>query len=147
FQVNETLAADGPARELVGGQIPLPPQVAHAGFDLCRQQRAFDRRIQARDQKTMVTAGIAAGDGAAGKAAQTVGHQPLVAAGALPAAADMSAQYHENTIAPAARGGGGRRGFQARQDRYRSLFATARAAIACRIPGLTRLDVYGAGFA
>jgi hypothetical protein len=46
----------------------------------------------------MVAAGIAAGDRAAGKSANAVRRQPLIAAGALPAAASVSAKDQERDL-------------------------------------------------
>ncbi len=92
FDVHEASGIDRAAGELIRRQLIELPEVLDAQVDLRHHQRALDRRIEARHQEGVVAAGVGTGDGAAGIAAQTVGHQPLAADGGVPVTAGLAAQ-------------------------------------------------------
>jgi hypothetical protein len=90
--MHKALRTDRTAGEFIGGQICLGAQVLHAEVDLGDQQRALHGRGQARHEKSVVAARIGKRHRSAGVAAQAIGHQPLVAGGAFPRAADLAAE-------------------------------------------------------
>ena len=72
----------------IGGEIN-PPLAQHQRlFQFGEQEHASAGRVERRDQQPVIPPGIRAGDGAAGKAAQPVGFQPLPAERSLQVAAD-----------------------------------------------------------
>ena len=102
--MNKPLGTDRAAGEFIGGQIGDQAQVLHAQINLGDQQRTLHRRRQARHEKSVIAARIGQRHRAARVAAQAIGHQPLVAGGTLPIAADLTAErqirdlFIENTV-------------------------------------------------
>src|SRR4029077_9519289 len=69
-----------------------------AHLDLRHQQRALDRGIEACDEESMVAGRLAAAHRSAGIATKTIRHQPFVAAGAVPMAADIAAESQKRNL-------------------------------------------------
>ena len=90
--MDEALGTDRAAGEFIGSQVGLETQVLDAQIELGHQQRALHGRRQARHEKSVVAARIGQRHGAARIAAQAIGHQPLIAGGAFPIAADLTAE-------------------------------------------------------
>src|SRR5262249_49372244 len=71
-------------------------------FQLGKKKHAPARRVQRSGQQTVITPCVCAGDGATGKAAQTVGLQPLAAEGRFQTAADCLIEADHRTVAAVA---------------------------------------------
>ena len=80
-----------PANSLAVRSV-LRPKYSTLKIELGHQQRALHGRRQARHEKSVVAARIGQRHGAARIAAQAIGHQPLIAGGAFPIAADLTAE-------------------------------------------------------
>ena len=87
--------ADRAAAPAVGEQRPAPLAVDELGIGLGPDQPAAERRVDRRDQQSMIAPGQAAGDRAGGIAAAPVGEPPFAALGLLQIAADRPAEADE----------------------------------------------------
>ena len=90
--MDETLWADRAVGEFVRKQVSLAAKVLDAQIDLGDEQRALHGRLETRHEKSVVAARIGERHRAAGVAAQAVRHEPFVAGGAVPVAADLAAE-------------------------------------------------------
>lgn len=96
--MDEAVRIDRAAGKFVGGQMIRPSQVVDAQVEFRNQQLSLDRRREARDQKSVIAACIRAGDGTAGVAAETVGHQPFAADRIVPVAADIATERQKRDL-------------------------------------------------
>jgi len=96
--VDEALRADRAAGEFICREIGLLSQVLDAKIDFGDQQRALHGRSKARHEKRVVAARVGKRHGAAGVAADGIGHQPLIAGGAVPIPASLSAEDQKRDL-------------------------------------------------
>ena len=86
---------DGSAGPAIGPQRIFSAVVAGNFIDLSHQHRAAHRRLQSGNQQSMVAARQIPADGARGKPADTVGHQPFTLLGHFQHSADFAAKFHD----------------------------------------------------